>query len=155
MTTPVILLTARGETEDKVLGLDSGADDYLAKPFKTDELLARLRVLSRRKGEIVPSVSLSYGDLEVNPHTLHIYCGVQSIKLTLKECQLLELLIQYNTMIISKDKIIEKVWGFESDADDHHVEVYISFLRKKLLQLKSKVVVKTMRGLGYRLAYEE
>lgn len=151
ITAPIILLTAKGETEDKVLGLDTGADDYLAKPFKIDELLARLRVLSRRKGEIVPSISLSFGDLEVNPHTLYIYCGVKSIKLTLKECQLLELLFEYKNTIISKDRIIEKVWGFESDADDHHVEVYISFLRKKLVQLQSNVTIKTIRGLGYSL----
>ena len=153
--TPVILLTAKGETEDKIIGLDAGADDYLAKPFNMNELLARLRVLLRRKGEITPTTSLSYGDIEVNPHTLFLYCNKQSIKLTLKECQLLESLIQSKNMVLSKERIIEKVWGFESDANDHHVEVYISFLRKKLIRLESNVFIETMRGLGYRLAERE
>lgn len=148
---PVILLTAKGETEDKVLGLDSGADDYLTKPFKTDELLARLRVLSRRRGEIMPSSILSYGDIELNPHTLGVYCNQKSFKLTLKEAQLLELFIETKNETLSKNRIIEKIWGFDSEADDHYVEVYISFLRKKLLQLNSKISIQTIRGVGYKL----
>lgn len=155
ITTPVILLTAKAETHDTVLGLDAGADDYLAKPFKTEELLARLRVLARRKGEIAPGTSLSYGDIELNPHTLYVYCGVHSLQLTLKESQLLELLLEYKDSVVSKDRILEKVWGFESDAEDHHVEVYISFLRKKLLQLHSRLSIKTVRGLGYCLTEEK
>ncbi|MHC1748563.1 MAG: response regulator transcription factor [Cellulosilyticaceae bacterium] len=154
-TIPVILLTAKGETEDKVIGLDSGADDYLTKPFKTPELLARLRVLSRRKGEIMASNTLSYGDIELNPHTLSIYCDKKSFKLTLKETQLLELFIETKNTTLSKNKIIEKIWGFDSDADDHYAEVYISFLRKKLSQLNSKVSIQTIRGIGYKLIYGE
>ncbi|MGH4124710.1 MAG: response regulator transcription factor [Clostridium sp.] len=150
---PIILLTAKSETEDKVIGLDCGADDYLTKPFKTDELLARLRVLSRRKGELMPSNALSYGDVEVNPHTLIIYCGKKSFKLTLKESQLLELFIETQNSTLSKNKIIEKVWGFDSEADDHYAEVYVSFLRKKLLQLNSEVSIQTIRGVGYKLVY--
>lgn len=152
ISAPIILLTAKGETQDKVLGLDSGADDYLAKPFKSEELLARLRVLSRRRGNIAYSANLSYGDIELNPHTLILYCRGNSIKLTLKECQLLELFIEHQNITLSKDKIIEKVWGYDSDADEHHVEVYISFLRKKINQLQSKVRIQTIRGLGYSLA---
>lgn len=150
-TIPIILLTAKGEIEDKVMGLDSGADDYLTKPFKTAELLARLRVLSRRKGELMVSSTLAYGDIEVNPHTLFIYCNKKSFKLTLKEMQLLELFIETKNTTLSKSKIIEKIWGFDSNADDHYAEVYISFLRKKLLQLHSKVSIQTIRGIGYKL----
>jgi len=151
IATPVILLSAKGETEDKVRGLDSGADDYLPKPFKTEELLARLRALGRRKGEIIPEGILSYGDIELNPNTLDVYCGKKTYKLTLKESQLLELLINMKGMVISKNSIIEKLWGFDGEADDNHVEVYISFLRKKLVALNSTNTIQTMRGLGYVL----
>lgn len=151
IATPIILLTAKGETEDKVIGLDSGADDYLPKPFKTEELLARLRALGRRKGEIVPEGVLSYGDIELNPNTLDVYCGNKTYKLTLKESQLLELLMNMKGMVISKNTIIEKLWGFDGEAEDNHVEVYISFLRKKLVALGSTNTIQTMRGLGYML----
>ncbi len=149
--TPVILLTARGGTEDKVHGLDSGADDYLAKPFHTDELLARLRALGRRKTELLNDSKLKYGDLELNPLTLLLGCGGKEIKLTLKETQLLELLIKRNTMIISKEIIIEKLWGYDTDAEDNHVEIHVSLLRKKLNQLESDVCICTIRGAGYAL----
>lgn len=151
IATPVILLSAKGETEDKVIGLDSGADDYLPKPFKTEELLARLRALGRRKGEIMPEGVLSYGDIELNPNTLDVYCGKKTYKLTLKESQLLELLMRMKGMVISKNAIIEKLWGFDGEAEDNHVEVYISFLRKKLAALNSTNTIQTMRGLGYVL----
>ena len=151
ITAPVILLTAKGETEDKVTGLDSGADDYLPKPFKTEELLARLRALGRRKGDLMTAGVLSCGDIELNPHTLNVYCGKQTYKLTLKESQLLELLMGRKDMIISKNSIIEKLWGYDSEAEDNHVEVYISFLRKKLAALKSTTTIQTVRGLGYVL----
>ena len=149
--TPVILLTARGETEDKVRGLDSGADDYLAKPFHTDELLARLRALGRRKSELLNKGILKYGDIELNPLTLLLGCEGKEIKLTLKESQLLELLIKRNTMIISKEIIIEKLWGYDTDAEDNRVEIHVSLLRKKLFQLESDVSICTIRGAGYVL----
>lgn len=155
ITVPVILLTAKGETEDKVLGLDCGADDYLSKPFKTEELLARLRALGRRKGELNLNGILSYGDIELNPHTLNVYCGKMAYKLTLKECQLLELLVNMRGMVVSKSAIIEKLWGFEEDAEDNRVEVYISFLRKKLCSLQSSTAIQTLRGLGYVLKMGE
>lgn len=148
---PVILLTAKGETEDKVIGLDSGADDYLAKPFKTEELMARLRALSRRKNELIKDNILQYADMELNPLTLNLSCGSEEFKLTLKECQLLELLIKRKDIIISKDSIIEKLWGYETCAEDNNVEVYISFLRKKLSRIKSQVIIQTVRGAGYVL----
>lgn len=152
---PVILLSAKGETEDKVKGLDSGADDYLPKPFKIEELLARLRALGRRKGELMPEGVLSYGDIELNPNTLHVYCGKKTYKLTLKESQLLELLMNMKGMVISKGSIIEKLWGFDGEAEDNHVEVYISFLRKKLSALRSTNTIQTVRGLGYVLRTTE
>lgn len=148
---PVILLTAKGETDDKVIGLDSGADDYLAKPFKTEELMARLRALSRRKNELIKDNILQYADIELNPLTLNLNCGSKEFKLTLKECQLLELLIKRKDIIISKDSIIEKLWGYETCAEDNNVEVYISFLRKKLNRIKSQVIIQTVRGAGYVL----
>ncbi len=149
--TSVILLTARGETEDKVIGLDSGADDYLAKPFHTDELLARLRALGRRKTQLLNDGILKYGDLELNPLTLMLGCGNREVKLTLKESQLLELLIKRNGMIISKEIIIEKLWGYNTDAEDNRVEIHISLLRKKVSNLESEVSIRTIRGAGYVL----
>lgn len=149
--TPVILLTARGETEDKVQGLDGGADDYLAKPFHTDELLARLRALGRRKTELINDGILKYGDIQLNPLTLMLGCGSKGIKLTLKESQILEILIKRNNMVISKEMIIEKLWGFDTDADDNHVEIHVSLLRKKLNRLESEVSIHTIRGAGYVL----
>lgn len=151
IVTPVILLTAKGETEDKVRGLDSGADDYLAKPFQTEELLARLRALGRRKGEPVHDNILRYGDIELNPLTLDLRCRYKSFHLTLKEGQLLELLLRHSGMILPTATIIEKLWGFETEAEDSHVQVYVSFLRKKLTQLDSVVKIKAVRGAGYVL----
>jgi two-component system response regulator ArlR len=147
--TPVILLTARGETEDKIRGLDSGADDYLAKPFHTDELLARLRALGRRKAELINDGFLKYGDIELNPLTLMLGCGNKEIKLTLKESHLLEQLIKRNSMIISKEMIIEKLWGYNTDVEDNRVEIYVSLVRKKLNHLESDVSINTIRGAGY------
>lgn len=148
---PVLMLTARSETEDKVNGLDLGADDYLTKPFEMQELLARLRALARRRQEISLPSDCSFGDILLNPHTLSLYCGSQSFKLTLKESQLLEMLMDARGGVISKNRIIEKVWGFDSDAEDRHVEVYISFLRKKLKALDANTTIETVRGMGYAL----
>lgn len=130
-------------------GLDSGADDYLTKPFEMQELLARLRVLARRKQEIISQNNCVFGDIVLNPHTLSLYCGSDSFKLTLKESQLLEMLIGARGGVLSKSRIIEKVWGFDSEAEDRHVEVYISFLRKKLKALGADVSIATVRGMGY------
>jgi two-component system response regulator ArlR len=149
--TPVILLTAKGETEDKVTGLDSGADDYLAKPFETEELLARLRALGRRKGQLLPEGLLSCADIKLNYNTLDLHGNGQSFHLTRKESQLLELLIQHQEQAVSNNTIIEKLWGWDSAAEDSHVQVQIAFLRKKLRILSSKVKIKTIYGLGYML----
>lgn len=151
IATPVILLTARGEVSDKVIGLDSGADDYLPKPFATEELLARIRAMSRRKGEVLQENTLKYGDLELNPSTLKLSKGSKEVKLILKESELLQLLINRKNAATSKELIIEKLWGFDSEVEHNHVEVYISFLRKKFAYLNSNVAINTVRGVGYIL----
>lgn len=151
ISTPVILLTAKGEISDKVVGLDSGADDYLAKPFATEELLARIRALSRRKGEVLPDNTLKFGDIELNTANLKLSKGSKDVKLILKESELLEFLIARKNTVTSKELIIEKIWGFDSEVEHNHVEVYISFLRKKLAFLNSEVTINTVRGVGYVL----
>jgi DNA-binding response OmpR family regulator len=153
--TPVLLLTAKGEIEDRVIGLDSGADDYLPKPFATEELLARIRALSRRKGEVVATDELKFGDITLNHDTLLLTNKDKEIKLTLREADLLEFLILRNGLIASKELIIEKLWGFDSEAEHNNVEVYISFLRKKLAYLKSNTGIITTRGVGYALEVKE
>ncbi|MDR0596045.1 MAG: response regulator transcription factor [Clostridiales Family XIII bacterium] len=151
VTTPVIMLTALGEIEDRVRGLDSGADDYLPKPFKTEELMARMRAVLRRRGELLPEGALSFGDIEYNPNTLALSRGDKSFNLTKKEGNLLEYLLANQGQALSPDAIIEKVWGWDSEAEDNHVQVYISFLRKKLAGLDSEVKIKTIRNVGYTL----
>ena len=150
--TPVILLTAKNEISDKVRGLDSGADDYLAKPFNTEELLARIRALGRRRGEIVANTNtISFADITLNTQTLQLTSGANEITLTLKESELLEHLMLHKGLVCSKEQIIEKLWGFDSEAEANQVEVYISFLRKKLTFVHSKAAINTVRGVGYTL----
>jgi len=150
--TPIILLTARGQLDDKVSGLDLGADDYLTKPFHADELLARLRALGRRKDGLLHDGVLKFSDISLSANTLMLSSNCKSTKLTLKESQILELLIHNDGIIVSKDSIIEKIWGFDSDVEDNHVEAHISLLRKKLISINSCAQIKTIRGAGYTLA---
>ena len=149
--TPVILLTAKDEVSDQVTGLDIGADDYLTKPFYTEELLARIRSLGRRNSDVICDNILSFDDISLNISTYELMCGEKSVKLGLKEFNIMELLIKNGARILSKETLIEKIWGYESDAEYNNVEVYISFLRKKLSHIKSKVIIKTVRGVGYCL----
>ena len=151
ITTPVLILTAKDDVADKVRGLDTGADDYLTKPFSTDELLARVRSLYRRKANIVCENALTFLDISLSLSTYELNCGDKSVKLGLKEFSIMEIFIENGNRIISKETLIEKVWGYESDAEYNNVEVYISFLRKKLLHISSGVVIKTVRGVGYCL----
>jgi len=151
VSTPVILLTAKGDITDKIIGLDYGADDYVAKPFSSGELLARIRAVLRRKGEVIPEDTLKFGDIELNSGNLKLACKGKELKLILKESELLELLISRKSAVTSKEQIIEKLWGFDSEVEHNNVEVYVSFLRKKLLFLHSSVRITTIRGVGYLL----
>ena len=148
--TPVLLLTAKDEVRDKVTGLDCGADDYLTKPFFTEELLARVRALSRRQGDVVLN-ELTFGDLTLNLAAYTLQCGAKSVRLVLKEFEVIRLLMSNPNIILSKETLLLKIWGSESDAEDNNVEAYISFLRKKLAFLNSSVQISTARKLGYHL----
>lgn len=130
ISTPIILLTAKDSVKDKVTGLDLGADDYLPKPFSSEELLARLRALTRRKGEVINDNILDFGDIRLNLSTYDLECKNNSITLTLKEFDILHYFMQRPKSIVSKDDLITKLWGFDSEADHNNIEVYISFLRK-------------------------
>lgn len=149
--TPVLLLTAKDEIADKVTGLDIGADDYMTKPFNTDELLARIRSLGRRNTGIVCENVLTFSDISLNLSTYELSCGGNSLKLGLKEFCIMELFCRNGTAVLSKEQLIEKIWGYDSNAEYNNVEVYISFIRKKLLHLNSEVTIKTVRGVGYCL----
>lgn len=150
--TPVLMLTAKSEIDDKVHGLDCGADDYLTKPFQTKELLARLRAITRRKGEIESNL-ISFGDLVLNTSIGEVSCNStgKSMKLGLKEFQLLEFLLKNKNQIVTKEQIIEKLWGLDSDSEYNNAEVYVSFTRKKIKFIGSGVVIRAVRGLGYTL----
>lgn len=148
--TPVLMLTARDDIHDKVTGLDKGADDYMTKPFVPEELLARIRALSRRQGEVIVE-EMKYGDFILNLSANDLCCGSKSIHLGYKEFEVLKILMNNSGKIISKEILISKVWGSDSDAEDNNVEAYISFLRKKLKFIGSKVEIGTVRKVGYRL----
>ena len=153
--TPVMMLTARGDLQDRVRGLHAGADYYLPKPFQMEELVACLRAITRR-GTGAPMMALSFGDISLSEKDAHLSCGQtgQSVKLGAKEYQLMELFLRNSGQILPKETLIERVWGYESDAEYNNLEVYISFLRKKLTFLGSKVKIKASRGLGYSLEVE-
>jgi DNA-binding response OmpR family regulator len=151
ISTPTILLTAKGELEDKVTGLDSGADDYLVKPFAAPELLARIRALCRRKGEMIVDDTLSFADFQLNLSSYELEGQNSSVRLTLKEFEILRYFMYRPYHAVTKDELIEKVWGFDSEADYNNIEVYISFLRKKLAHIGSEAVITTLRGIGYKL----
>ena len=151
ISTPVILLTAKGSVEDKILGLDSGADDYLPKPFSPDELLARLRALTRRNGDFINENILEFSDIKLNLSTYDMEVNDNSITLTQKEFEILKYFMQRPKLVVSKDDLITKLWGFDSDIEHNNIEVYISFLRKKLAYVESNVKITTIRRVGYRL----
>ncbi|MBQ8503243.1 MAG: response regulator transcription factor [Clostridia bacterium] len=150
VSTPVLILTAKSEIEDKILGLDTGADDYLTKPFAMGELLARVRALTRRKAEFSPNV-LSFGNITLNRETFELSCENNSIRLGNKEFQMLEMLITNPGRLISTEQFMERIWGYETEAEINVVWVYISYLRKKLSNLNANVEIKAVRGVGYTL----
>lgn len=148
--TPVLMLTARSEIPDKIEGLDSGADDYMTKPFSPAELLAHLRALTRRQGQVVFE-RIEAGDLSLNIESRDLSCNGKSIALSFKEFELARILFSNPSQIVSKDTLISKVWGVESTAVDNNVEAYVSFLRKKIRFLGSGVSIDTIRKAGYRV----
>ena len=150
-STPVLMLTARSEVRDRVTGLDRGADYYLTKPFEPRELLACIRALSRRQPELRNTDALEYGDLKLDKNSFTLLCGERSVRLSRKEFDMMELLMLNQEIVITKENLLLKIWGYESDAEDNNVEVYISFLRRKLAHLRSTVKIKTIRMVGYCL----
>ena len=151
-TVPVLMLTARSDVTDKVHGLDSGADYYLTKPFEPQELLACIRLLLRRGGgDVRLDDALSFGDLKLESGTFSLNCQERSVRLSRREYDLMELLMRNGGQIVTKEQLLLKVWGYDSDAEDNNVEVYISFLRRKLTHLRSAVRIKTTRMVGYCL----
>ena len=150
VTTPIMMLTAKAQKDDRVEGFDAGADDYLPKPFAPDELIARVRALLRRSGEFKPTV-LSFGDLKLDPSTGMLSCGEEAVRLSGREFQLMELFLRSPKIIFSVDKIMERIWGWDSDAEINVVWVHISNLRKKLKLIGSSVAIRANRGMGYVL----
>ena len=154
ISTPILMLTAKSQVDDKVQGLDSGADDYLTKPFETKELLARLRALIRRKtNPDIRDGELCFGDLTLNVPTATLSCTAtgRSIRLGEKELKILEYMMTNRNQIITREQLAVKIWGFENEAEYNNVEVYMSFTRKKLTFVGSTVEIKAVRGLGYEL----
>lgn len=148
----IIMLTARSTIEDKLNGLENGADDYLTKPFHMDELLARVNIQLKRNGN---KNNLSFGDLVLNTTTLKVTCAKTNevVELIKKEFQLLEYFINNPNQVLSKEQIYDRVWGIENEIESNNLEAYLSFIRRKLRVLESKVVIKSVRGIGYKIEY--
>ncbi|MDD6278372.1 MAG: response regulator transcription factor [Ruminococcus sp.] len=155
ITSAVLLLTAKSETEDKLTGFKSGADDYMTKPFVSEELIARVWALSRRNTMEYVDETLRFGDIELDRTHHMLKKGEKGIKLSAKEFQLMEILMLSKDSVVKRDYCISKIWGFESDIEYNSTDVYISFLRKKLTALKSNTVIKSVRGIGYALGENE
>ena len=148
----IIMLTARSTIEDKLNGLENGADDYLTKPFHMDELVARVNIQLKRNGN---KNNLSFGDLVLNTTTLKVTCVKTNevVELIKKEFQLLEYFINNPNKVLSKEQIYDRVWGIENEIESNNLEAYLSFIRKKLRAIESKVVIKSVRGMGYKIEY--
>ena len=149
--TPVIILTAKSEIYDKLNGLENGADDYITKPFHIKELVARIKIVLKRKTDVKDLNIIQYEDITLNSRNGKISCQNNEITINGKELELLEILMINKNQAVSREILADKIWGYNSDAEYNNVEVYISFLRKKLKLLKSKVEIKTVRGIGYIL----
>lgn len=151
--TPVLLLTAKAEIEDRILGLDKGADDYLSKPFAMGELLARIRAMTRRKSEFTPNL-IEVGNISLNKENYELSNEKSALRLGNKEFQMLEMLMNNPKRLISAEQFMERIWGYDSEAEMSVVWVYISYLRKKLEALNANVKIKAVRGAGYTLEVE-
>jgi len=151
ITTPVLILTAKDSVKDRVEGLDSGADDYLTKPFSKSELLARIRALGRRQSEVLVNEESNIGNMCFNCMKGEVKVNGQIIKLTSKESQILEILIKNKNLVVSKEQLLEKIWGFQTDIELNNIEVYLSYLRKKLAKANCGIVIETIRARGYCL----
>lgn len=155
INTPIIILTAKSEIYDKLNGLENGADDYITKPFHMRELVARIKNILKRKSNIEDTNYLEYGDIKLDLKAGRIICNNNKIMINGKELDLLETLLLNKTQVINREILANKIWGYNSDTEYNNVEVYMSFLRKKLKLLKSKVKIKTIRGIGYKLEVED
>lgn len=151
--TPILMLTAKSELEDRIAGLNSGADYYLTKPFDTRELLACVNALLRRQGAQVNEIV--FGNTSLDLSSAMLICGANSVRLSAKEFDIMRFLLQAGERIISKEMILAKAWGYDSDAVENHVEVYIGFLRKKLASIGSNIRIEAIRRLGYHLEVSE
>lgn len=151
ISVPILMLTALGEESDKVFGLDTGADDYLTKPFSIPELLARIRALVRRKGEVISENSLSYMGVSLNLSTYTMLYGDKSVKLSKKEAEIMKIFFEQPSFVAQREQLINKVWGYDSEFESNNLDVFISFLRKKLKFIGAKFTITPMRGVGYRL----
>lgn len=154
VSTPVLMLTARDEIADKIDGLNAGADDYMTKPFDIGELMARLNALTRRQGAVLPN-TLEVGDVTLDLESRCLRRGEERMRLSFKEFEILRLLMSNPHRVLPKEDIIERVWGLEANVEDNNVEVYISFLRKKLLHLNASLTIQAMRKVGYFLEERE
>ena len=148
-TTPILMLTAKSSVEDRIYGLNAGADYYLTKPFDSRELLACINALLRRQGKQVDA--LTFGNTSLDLETCMLVCGGQSIRLSAREFDVMRFLLQAQDRILSKEMILAKVWGYDSNAVENHVEVYVGFLRKKLKSIGSNIRIEAIRRLGYHL----
>jgi len=151
VTTPVIFLTAKDTVPNRVEGLDAGADDYLIKPFSKDELLARVRALSRRSESLQTNDTLCVNSLCLDVRSCEVSIGAEKAKLTVTEAQLLELLMRNQGQVLTKEQILDKIWGFDKDVEIKNVELYVFYLRKKIGLEKGGVTINTVRGIGYCL----
>lgn len=148
--TPILMLTAKDQISDKVAGLDAGADDYMTKPFSPEELTARVRALTRRQGEVVID-ELNFGGMKLDLSSCDLSCNRKTVHLNFKEFEILKILMSNPNSVTTKDDLIVKVWGYDSNAVDNNVEVYISFLRKKMDFVEANVEIVSLRKVGYRL----
>ena len=149
--TPIIMLTAKSEIDDKLNGLEHGADDYVTKPFAMRELIARIKAVLKRTNNIENTDCLEYGDLALDLKNAKLKCNNNEIQISGKELELLEQLLINKNQISSRESLTERIWGYESDAEYNNVEVYITFIRRKLKLIESKVAIKAIRGVGYKL----